>query len=200
MPFSPWSTAVYGRRNACLLTAFHYFTSEDVKTECTPADPVTPALRRLRQMLDVMHACAATSASSCDEATAGDTGDSVTRWGVPVAPGSERIGNDEWGPGRGEQGIVQAYNYVIRTCGKAGGSEMALDLIQQMHKRYFTAERDLWYAECDALADGDDEGIFRCRYLLSEIGHTAVRRSRIPVARHMISLVLSSCWHAPILT
>lgn len=85
-------------------------------------------------MLDRMHACAGNSASSALDAATGSDSDSITG-GVPVPAGSSERGNDEWGTGRGEAGIVQAYNYVIRTCGKAGGSEMALDLIQQMHTR-----------------------------------------------------------------
>ncbi|CAM9264632.1 unnamed protein product [Laminaria digitata] len=88
----------------------------------------------IEQMLDRMHACAGNSASSALDAATGGDSDSITG-GVPVPAGSSERGNDEWGTGRGEAGIVQAYNYVIRTCGKAGGSEMALDLIQQMHKR-----------------------------------------------------------------
>lgn len=82
-------------------------------------------------MLDRMHACAANYASALDSPSC--TSDSNPEGG-PVPTRSDK-GSDEWGPGRGEAGIVQAYNYVIRTCGKAGGSEMALDFIQQMHKR-----------------------------------------------------------------
>lgn len=89
-------------------------------------------------MLDVMHACAANSS--------GKNADAAPRSG-PVAGGNEVgvqepasaslwRGNTEWGPGGGEGGLVQAYNHVMRVCGKAGGAELTLAIVDEMHHRW----------------------------------------------------------------
>lgn len=52
---------------------------------------------------------------------------------APAATSSR--GNEEWGPADGRAGLVQAYNHVIRVCGDAGGTELALGLLEEMHRR-----------------------------------------------------------------
>lgn len=89
------------------------------------------------QMLDVMHACAENSAEA--HADAGPRSGPVGGNEVGVQePASALLwrGNTEWGPGGGEGGLVQAYNHVMRVCGKAGGAELTLTIVDEMHHRW----------------------------------------------------------------
>lgn len=79
-----------------------------------------------------MHACA--EAGSAELTSAGDE----KARGAP-AEATKTVtgprGNEEWGLEGGCAGLVQAYNHVIRVCGDAGGTELALGLLQDMHQR-----------------------------------------------------------------
>lgn len=87
----------------------------------------------VRQILNLMHACAASGTSSLPEAAAA-AGDGGVR-GAVAAAGALNRGNAEWGAADGRVGLVQAYNHVIRVCGDAGGTELALELLEEMHRR-----------------------------------------------------------------
>lgn len=83
-----------------------------------------------------MHACAANAelaptGDDENEARGGPAEDTATAAAVSRGP----RGNEEWGPGDGCTGLVQAYNHVIRVCGDAGGTELALRLLEAMPRR-----------------------------------------------------------------
>lgn len=92
------------------------------------------------QILDLMHACAADSERERERerekrpAPEGDRGGESGAAAATVS-GSGNGNVDEWGSGGGRAGLVQAYNHVIRVCGDAGGTEMALELLEEMHRR-----------------------------------------------------------------
>lgn len=79
-----------------------------------------------------MHACAASGTSGMPEpGTAGDGGVHE----VEAAAAVWNRGSDEWGGAGGRAGLVQSYNHVIRVCGEAGGIELVLGLLEEMHRR-----------------------------------------------------------------
>lgn len=78
-----------------------------------------------------MHTCAANGCSNMPEA--GAAGDGGVH-GAAAATAVSNRGNEEWGAD-GRAGLIQAYNHVIRVCGDAGGTEVALGLLEEMHRR-----------------------------------------------------------------
>lgn len=89
--------------------------------------PPTPS-----QVLDMMHSRVADddSASGNDEGVQQEEG-ALSRE-VGEGRGVERDPPEMNGR---STGLVQAYNQVIRTCGSAGGADVALALIEEMHRR-----------------------------------------------------------------
>ncbi|CAM9870079.1 unnamed protein product [Scytosiphon promiscuus] len=80
-----------------------------------------------------MHSCAASAEPARD-------GGVDTESAVSGIPGKTGKAGKEWGGEGGSTGLVQAYNHVIRVCGDAGGTQLALALLDEMHRRGVTPD------------------------------------------------------------